>query len=54
MKSRIETAVGNVDESAFQKHILNFFLVCLVQLAGDNYTYAGFTSDKAKIICFIH
>ena len=25
MKSRIETAVGNADESAFQKHVLNFF-----------------------------
>lgn len=53
MKSRIETAVRNADESAFQKHILNFFLFCLVQLAGD-YTYADFPSDKAKIICFIH
>lgn len=50
MKSRIETAVGNADESAFQKHILYFFLFCLVQLAGD-YTYADFPSDKAKIIC---
>ena len=53
MKSRIETAVGNADESAFQKHILYFFLFSLVQLAGD-YTYADFPSDKAKIICFIH
>lgn len=53
MKSRIETAVGNADESAFQKYILNFLLFCLVQLAGD-YTYADFPSDKTKIICFIY